>query len=237
MLSTSLIRRMSKTERLSFMNGSLFLSAITGGVAYFNYRERVRKDFLRSEGHYRFSHVVENVTPWQNMYLTWFRMPETEYEVYHRFHPYYILGQLDQTKEVLIPHEFRGQHGYLVVNPLYCYEGGRVSFKELFKGNKDKVTKIERAAVIVNRGWIPAELKDKRTRPNETNTRQLVKLKGVFREGKDLHDYKHANNPDNNEWYNLALEDIGLFWDLPNYHEASSYYFQTVDFEDSHQNK
>ena len=29
--------------------------------------------------------------------------PKEEYNVYHRFMPYFILGQLDHTKEVLIP--------------------------------------------------------------------------------------------------------------------------------------
>jgi len=44
-------------------------------------------------------------------------------------------------------------------------------------------------------------------------------MKGVFRAGKDIHDYKVPNNPNNNEWNNLALEDIGIFWDLPNWDE------------------
>ena len=106
--------------------------------------------------------------------------------------------------------------------------------KELFNGG-DPV-KIERSAIIVNRGWIPLELKDKRTRPTEVNSRHLVKIKGVFRAGKDIHDYKVPNNPDNNEWHNLALEDIGIFWDLPNWDEAKYYYFQAVEFGDDRSN-
>jgi cytochrome oxidase assembly protein ShyY1 len=102
--------------------------------------------------------------------------------------------------------------------------------KEL-AGDGDPI-KIERAAIIVNRGWIPAKLRDKRTRPNEVNSRQLVKMKGTFRRGKDIHDYKIPNNPDNNEFYNLALEDIGIFWDLPNFDEAKYYYFHATDMDD-----
>lgn len=37
------------------------------------------------------------------MYFTWYKMPEVEFNVYHRFKPYFIIGQLDQTKEILIP--------------------------------------------------------------------------------------------------------------------------------------
>ena len=106
--------------------------------------------------------------------------------------------------------------------------------KELI-GDGDPV-KIERAAIIVNRGWIPATLRDKKTRPNEVNSRQLVKMKGTFRRGKDIHDYKIPNNPDNNEFYNLALEDIGIFWDLPNFDEAKYYYFHAMDLDDNDSN-
>lgn len=54
-------------------------------------------------------------------------------------------------------------------------------------------------------------------------------MQGVFRAGKDIHDYKVPNNPDNNEWHNLALEDIGIYWDLPNWEEAKYYYFESVN--------
>jgi len=127
------------------------------------------------------------------------------------------------------------QEGYNVINPLYCYEGGRLSFGRAFA--KEDPISVDRAAIIVNRGWIPAELKDRRSRPNETNSRKLVKLRGVWRKGKNIHDYKIPNNPSNNEWHNLALEDIGIFWDLPNYDEAKYYYFQVVDLNSGNGNE
>jgi cytochrome oxidase assembly protein ShyY1 len=107
-----------------------------------------------------------------------------------------------------------------------------VSFKALFD-KKDPV-KIDRAAIVVNRGWIPAHLKDRKSRPLEINSRELVKIHGVFRYGKDVHDYKHPNNPDNNEWHNLSLDDIGMFWDLCNFDEQKYFYFQAVDLRSDH---
>ena len=103
-----------------------------------------------------------------------------------------------------------------------------MSFKNIFKQEKN-IVEIERSALIINRGWIPASLRDKRTRITEINQRKLVKVRGVFRAGKDIHSYSVPNNPDNNEWHNISLEDMGTFWDLPNYHEAQYYYFQCVD--------
>jgi hypothetical protein len=77
------------------------------------------------------------------------------------------------SKEVLIPRQktVNGQKvdGFDVINPLYCYEGGRLSFKNAFS-KKDPI-KIDRSAIIVNRGWIPAQYRDKRSRPQEVNTR------------------------------------------------------------------
>jgi hypothetical protein len=234
MIAKSLIAKMNVAERSLVRDGALLSGIFTGAFAYYNYREFIRKDFLRSEAHYRFSNVAENVTPWKQLYWTWWRMPAEEYNVYHRFKPYFILGQLDYSKEVLIPVEKNGTPGFDVINPLYCYEGGKVSMKEL--QNDGDPVKVERAAIIVNRGWIPAHLRDKRTRPTEVNSRQLVKIKGTFRKGKDIHDYKIPNNPDNNEFYNLALEDIGIFWDLPNFDEAKYYYFHAVQLDNEANN-
>jgi hypothetical protein len=158
MLSRSLIKRMSSEERNYIRDGAIYTTLFTGLFSYFNYREYIRKDFLRSEGHYRFSSRISNMTPWKQLYFTWWRMPDEEFTVYHRFKPYYIIGQLDYTKEVLIPKrkyiDGLAHDGYIVVNPLYCYEGGKLSFKAAFE--KQDPVSIERAALIVNRGWIPA---------------------------------------------------------------------------------
>jgi cytochrome oxidase assembly protein ShyY1 len=81
-------------------------------------------------------------------------MPEAEWTVYHKFKPYFVFGQLDMSKEVLIPRTKDGVAGFDVINPLYCYEGGKMSMQAAFA--KDDAIKIERAAIIVNRGWIPA---------------------------------------------------------------------------------
>ena len=226
MLTKGLIMKMKPAERVNLRDGGFLLGTVSGAFAYFHYRERIRKEFLRSEGHYRMSALIENCTPYKQLHFTWWRMPEEEFEVYHKFKPYYLLGQLDFSKEILIPAKKNGADGFNVINPIYCYEGGKISMNNAIE-DEDPI-KIERAALIVNRGWIPAHLRDKRTRPTEINSRQLVKLTGVFRRGKDIHDYKVPNNPDNNEWHNMALEDIGIFWDLPNFEESKYYYFNTL---------
>lgn len=101
--------------------------------------------------------------------------------------------------------------------------------KKALSDDAGGATSIDRSAIVVVRGWIPYQYKDKRSRPQEaTQGKQLVKVTGCWFKGKDIHDYKIPNNPDNNEWHNLALEDIALYWDLPNSDECKFYYFRAT---------
>merc|ERR1712195_5953 len=126
------------------------------------------------------------------------RMPEKEWISDHKFKPYYVLGQLDMSKEVLIPRRRWkngvAEDGFDVINPLYCYEGGKLSMQEAF-ADSDASIKVERAALIVKRGWVSARYRDKRSRPMETNTKKLVKVTGCYFAGKTIHDYKVPNDP------------------------------------------
>jgi len=154
-------------------------------------------------------------------------MPKEEYDAFYRFRGFYVTGQLDTTKEVLIPRKREGLAGYDVLSPLYCYDGGKWSIKRKLQGKDPTV--IEKSAVIINRGWIPASKKDRLTRPRDVHTNKLVKVTGTWRKGKNLHDYKSPNSPESNEWNNIALEDIGIYWDLPNFDEMKHYYFQSTE--------
>lgn len=92
MLSRSIIKRFTTEERSLVRDGAIYLSLFTGSFAYWNYRQYIRKDFYRSEAHYRFSNRATNITPWKQLYFTWWRMPDEEFNVYHRFKPYFIIG-------------------------------------------------------------------------------------------------------------------------------------------------
>lgn len=55
MLARTLFKRLSNEDRGYVKEGAVFMTILTGAVSYFNYREYIKKDFLRSEGHYRFN--------------------------------------------------------------------------------------------------------------------------------------------------------------------------------------
>lgn len=55
MLSKSVIKRFNTEERNFLRDGAIFMTLFAGGVSYWNYRQYIRKDFYRSEAHYRFN--------------------------------------------------------------------------------------------------------------------------------------------------------------------------------------
>lgn len=226
MLSKTFFKRLPGEDRRLITDGALTVGILAGGFGYVHYRKWIEKNFKMSEGHYRMGGVLTNITPFAQSYYHWWRMPKEEFDVYYRFRSFYVTGQLDTTKEVLIPRKKDGANGYDVLSPLYCYDGGKWSLKNQIEGKDPTV--IEKAAVIINRGWIPADKKDRTTRPRDVHTNKLVKIPGVWRRGKDIHSYSAPNNPDSNEWHNIQLEDIGIYWDLPNYDEMKHYYFQST---------
>lgn len=231
------LRRLRGTAKTHVNMGALTFGGLTGFVAYWSWRMKIKKEFLVGNGLYRFNYAAHNMTPWKSQWLTWYRMPLEEYQVNHMFRPYYVIGQLDYSKEILIPNykTFNGNtvKGFDVINPLYCYDGGRINADNIKLKNEKGIISTDRAAIIVNRGWIPYNLKDKRKRLWEQNTRQLTKIEGTMVMAKDIHDYKVPNNPTNNEWYNLAPEDIARFWELPNFNELKQFYFQQVDLKET----
>lgn len=239
-MSSVALRRLRGKTKDAVNYGALSVGLLTGGIAYFNWRLKIRKEFVLGHGLTRLSGRAQNITPWKSQWLTWYRMPDQEYDAYYKFKPYYVIGQLDYSKEVLIPKDktIDGEthKGFDVVNPLYCYDGGTVNAETLRP--KDGIFDIgtDRAAIVVNRGWIPYELKDKRNRLWERNSRQLVKINGTFLKAKDIHDYKIPNNPSNNEWHNLAPEDLARYWELPNRTEIKQFYFQQLRMEDASSN-
>jgi hypothetical protein len=55
MLAKTLIEKMGRKDRNLVRDGASVITIWSGAIAYYNYREKIRKDFARSEAHYRFS--------------------------------------------------------------------------------------------------------------------------------------------------------------------------------------
>lgn len=138
------IRRLRGNARRSVNTGAFGVGFATGMLAYWNYRFTIKKEFLIGHGLHRFSQQVTNYTPYDVQWLTFYRMPWEEYKVHHLFSPYSVIGQIDYSKEVLIPKTKtvggKSVVGFDVLNPLYCYDAGKINLEALSLGKKDQVS-------------------------------------------------------------------------------------------------
>ena len=54
MLARTLVKKMSAPQKKNVQAGAMVVGVTSWAVAYHNYRQKIKKDFLRSEAHYRF---------------------------------------------------------------------------------------------------------------------------------------------------------------------------------------
>lgn len=138
------IRRLRGSAKRSVNLGAFGVGSVTGMLAYWHYRFKIKKEFLLGHGLYRLSSAAVNYTPYDQQWLTFYRMPWQEYHAHHLFRPYYVIGQIDYSKEVLIPKEVtldgKKVSGFDVINPLYCYDAGKFDQAAIAMGKQDKVT-------------------------------------------------------------------------------------------------
>lgn len=99
-----------------------------------------------------------------------------------------------------LPHEFhvsprfyQGKLGYFVVTPLALPDG---------------------RTLMVNRGWIPAKLKNPESRP-ETAVSGKVHITGMVRVGDDRNGLTPDNNPEENIWFGRDAAAMGAYAKLP----------------------
>ena len=98
---------------------------------------------------------------------------------------------------------FKGGNGYYILTPLRLKDG---------------------RFIIVNRGWVPENIKDPKSRP-EVLTKGLVKITGAVMKNEEKGLYIHDNQPKNNLWFYINLEEIGSFINLP----IESFYILSQD--------
>ena len=65
MLSRTVIKRLNQEEKNFVKEGAFAVTVLTGAFSYYHYRQYLKKDFYRSEAHYRFNSQITNITPWK----------------------------------------------------------------------------------------------------------------------------------------------------------------------------
>lgn len=93
-----------------------------------------------------------------------------------------VAGRYDHDKEILIgPRPWQGQPGFHVVTPFMLDGGG---------------------ALLINRGWVPLDKKDRATRSESINTGYMT-VSGLLRRPEKINRFVPANDPQGGLWYSI----------------------------------
>ena len=125
--------------------------------------------------------------------------------------PVTLKGILNHDKEVKIEKWQNGEKGVEVVTPFYTHL------------NKDD----KPCGILVNRGWMPWDLKDYRYDRNNST----VKVQGILYRGDAKTKYSRPNQPLLNAYTSVYPEELAVVAQLPNEQEAATFMLKAVDFD------
>ena len=159
----------------------------------YDWQRRRMKEKLR-ETEIRTNRIIEDAVDIQSFYnprtdqkFPWIGLNLKELNNQFAWKTIELNGQFDHSSQVLVTKIKDGEEGFDVITPFYCYsdENGKVQ------------------PVLVNRGWIPYDARDKYSKDNEM-------LDGKF--------------------YTLKPEEISTFLTLPNRQVSSKFVIKQLEF-------
>lgn len=115
--------------------------------------------------------------------------------------PVKISGIYDHEREFTVKRVYRGEKGVDVITPFYTHLGEDGSPR----------------GILVNRGWVPIDLKDQRMHIHSTNGT----ITGVLTRGQPETKYSKPNTAMIQHFNHFRLYDFALLTQLPNREEAS----------------
>lgn len=117
--------------------------------------------------------------------------------------PVTLRGIFDHDKEIMVSKVQRGEKGVEIITPFYTHLDGQ-----------------ERpCAIMVNRGWVPFDLKD--FRQHHTVTKGPIK--GVLYRGDAQTKWSTQNSPTIEQYDHVYPSDFAKVGQLPNWQEAGQF--------------
>ena len=124
--------------------------------------------------------------------------------------PVSIKGIFDHSKEVQIEKMRGGERGVDIVTPFFTH---------LDANGKEQ-------AILVNRGWVPYDLKDQRM---HYNTNSMGSITGLLYRGDAQTKYSKLNNPSQKHYWSVQPYELSLMMQVPNVEEASQMMLHMID--------
>lgn len=126
--------------------------------------------------------------------------------------PVTLRGFFDHNKEIRVEKIKNGEKGVDVITPFYTH----INNKE------------EPQAILVNRGWLPEDLK--LWKYDKINSAQS-RLTGVLYRGDNLTKYSKPNQPLFHSYRSVVPRELAIVNNLANEEEASQFMLKVMDFD------
>jgi len=126
--------------------------------------------------------------------------------------PVQIRGLFDHSREFQVAKQYRGEKGVEIITPFFTHLGA---------DGKPR-------GVLVNRGWVPEDLKNQRLHLQTT----AGAIRGVLTRGTPQTKYTKPNTPGVNDYTHFVPYDFAILTQLPNREEASQFVLHQVDFDE-----
>ena len=136
-----------------------------------------------------------------------------KFEADYSMKPVSVKGIFDHTREVKVKKTRNGETGFDIVTPFYTHLDA--------KGKEQ--------AILVNRGWIPADFKDMRM---HYATSSIGSISGVLYRGDNQSKYSKPNTPSQHMMHTVRPDEIALLAQTPNEEEAGQFMLHMIDFDE-----
>ena len=128
--------------------------------------------------------------------------------------PVSVRGIFDHSRELQVAKERKGEKGVDIVTPFYTH---------LDADGKEQ-------AILVNRGWVPLDLKDQKLHLQQATT--VGTIKGVLYRGDNWTKYSKLNTPSAGQMHTVKPEELSLLAQVPNQEEAGQVMLHMIDFDE-----
>lgn len=125
-----------------------------------------------------------------------------------------IKGNFKHNEEIHIyggSRKFKGEVGYYILTPMHLTDG---------------------RIIIVNRGWVPKQLKESSSRP-ETLIKGPIEITGALMKSEEKGSYIHDNQLEYNLWFYVNLMEIKNFLNIPDDIFINNFYLLAKENNDS----
>ena len=167
------------------------------------YQQRGRED-KEVEVQRRQQKLSENpvdITPLNKSHFLWSDAKDlNKFEQEWNMKPVAVKGIFDHTQEIQVNKIFRSEKGVQIITPFYTH---------LDKDGKP-------AGILVNRGWVPHDLKNQGMHQRTTSG----VVRGVLYPGDALNKWSQPNSPTIQAFNTVTPADFALIDSLPNEKEA-----------------